>query len=129
MDIFTISASGSLQHKYYDSTAWKPSLAAFETLAEGFDPDFDLAVTSWGPNRLDVFGLGKHHVLTHKYWDGSSWQPKGKETEDLSGYLSGSPAAVSWGKDRHDVFALTIEGEMFHTYFDGKDWSDGEILF
>jgi hypothetical protein len=32
-----------------------------------------IAVTSWGSNRLDIFGLGTDNQMYHKAWDGSAW--------------------------------------------------------
>jgi hypothetical protein len=32
-------------------------------------------VASWGPNRLDIFGLGTDNSMYHKAWDGSNWLP------------------------------------------------------
>jgi hypothetical protein len=28
---------------------------------------------AWGPNRLDVFGLGTDNQMFHKAWNGSAW--------------------------------------------------------
>ena len=39
----------------------------------------DQWVASWGPNRLDIFGLGQDHGMYHKWWDGSTWGPSGWE--------------------------------------------------
>jgi len=33
------------------------------------------AVVSWGPNRLDIFGLGTDRQMRHKVWDGIAWKP------------------------------------------------------
>ena len=31
------------------------------------------AAVNWGPNRLDIFGLGQDHALWHRWWDGFNW--------------------------------------------------------
>lgn len=33
------------------------------------------AVAAWGPNRLDVFGVGADKALYHKAWTGAEWTP------------------------------------------------------
>ena len=42
----------------------------------------EFAVVAWGPNRLDVFGLGTDNAMYHKAWMGSGWQA---QWEDLGG--------------------------------------------
>ncbi len=32
-----------------------------------------LSAAAWGPNRLDVFGLGQDNAIWHTAWDGNSW--------------------------------------------------------
>ncbi len=39
-----------------------------------------IGVTSWGPDRIDVFGLGTDDAMYHQAWDGvawSEWVPRG----------------------------------------------------
>jgi hypothetical protein len=33
------------------------------------------SAVSWGPDRLDIIGITVNGTMTHKYWDGSNWQP------------------------------------------------------
>ena len=35
-----------------------------------------IAAVAWGPNRLDLFGLGTDDAMYHKAWLGNSWQPQ-----------------------------------------------------
>lgn len=58
------------------------------------------SVSSWQPNRLDVFAGGSDNAMYHKWWDGRSWSI----WENLGGILTSAPAAISWGPDRIDVF-------------------------
>jgi hypothetical protein len=39
------------------------------------------AVAAWGPDRLDIFGLGLDRAMYHKAWTGSVWT----EWEGLGG--------------------------------------------
>ena len=81
----------------------------------GIAPDSDAAMTSWGPNRLDIFVRGGDGAIWHKYWNGSAWRPsQGDWQSDASSGLGpqsgvvffGSPAVSSWGAGRLDLFIL-----------------------
>jgi hypothetical protein len=84
-----------------------------------------ISSVAWGPNRLDVFGLGMDSEVFHKGWDGaiwaSTWQP-------LGGVLASSIAAVSRGTNLLDLFGLGEDYSMFHQRWDGKAWSGWQGL-
>ena len=124
MDIFSVGNDSSLIHKYYDGTAWQPSATTFESLGGKLDTSEILAVTANGANPLDIFGKGTDNSIYHKYYDGSSWQPKGDTTENLGGGESFiyAPAVVSWGPNRTDVFAIAKNLTLLHQYWDGTTW-------
>jgi hypothetical protein len=44
-------------------------------------------VASWGPNRLDIVGIGTNKAMHHKAWSGGAWQPSQTEWENLGGGL------------------------------------------
>ncbi len=46
------------------------------------------AVTAWGNNRLDIFGLGLDGAMYHKAWDGASWRPTLLDWERLGGVFT-----------------------------------------
>jgi hypothetical protein len=78
----------------------------------GFSEDAP-AITSWGPNRLDVLIKGGDGVLQHRFWNGSRWS----DWEFVVNPLYSGPAAVSWGPDRIDVFGMGAEGQLLHIWF------------
>ena len=82
------------------------------------------AVSSWQPNRLDVFVRGTDNALYHKYWNGSQWI----DWESLGGVLTSAPAAVSWGSNRIDVFVRGTDNALYHKYWNGSQWIDWESL-
>ncbi|MGH2708595.1 MAG: hypothetical protein ACRDJK_09915 [Actinomycetota bacterium] len=47
-------------------------------------------MTSWGPNRLDIFALGADNQMYHKAWDGA-WVPSPTDWESLGGVFMPSP--------------------------------------
>jgi len=46
----------------------------------GVNENTPIGVVSWGPDRIDVFGLGTDDAMYHLAWDGhawSDWEPRG----------------------------------------------------
>lgn len=69
------------------------------------------ALTSWGPERMDLFVRGTDNSLLHSTWNPStSWS----DWENLGGPIYSAPAAVSWGPGRIDVFARGEAGNLIH---------------
>ncbi|HEY6323042.1 MAG TPA: hypothetical protein VJA16_15940 [Thermoanaerobaculia bacterium] len=116
-----------MYHKSWDGSNWNPSLLDWEHLGGLFlsPPDAPAAV-SWGPNRLDIFGVGQDQGMYHKWWDGSNWGPG--DWEPLGGVFTSPPAVVSWGPNRLDIFGMGQDKGMFHKWWDGSNWSDWEPL-
>jgi Repeat of unknown function (DUF346) len=52
------------------------------------------SAAAWGPNRLDVFGVGGDGALYHKAWTGAEWTPG---WDDLGGQFTSAPAVAAWG--------------------------------
>ena len=82
-------------HKWWDGNAW----GGWESLG-GLLISPPTAVC-WGPNRIDLFGVGEDSACWHKWWDGKEWGG----WESLGGIIVSQPAAVSWAANRLDVFA------------------------
>lgn len=58
-----------------------------------------IAVAAWGPNRLDVFGLGEDSAMYHKSWNGQAGRPHQAGPSDRP------PLAHRWPAARvHGVF-------------------------
>jgi hypothetical protein len=77
------------------------------------------AAVAWGPNRLDLFGLGTDNAMYHKAWNGSAWDAG---WESLGGTFNSPPVAVSWGENRIDLFALGTDNAMYHKAWNGSAW-------
>ena len=56
LDVFVIGTDSALYHKWWNGSAWGPSLTGYENMGGVIvgHPE----VVSWGPNRLDVFVVG-----------------------------------------------------------------------
>jgi hypothetical protein len=48
---------------------------------------YSTGVASWGPNRLDIFGLGTDNQMFHKAWNGQ-WHPSQTGWEALGGVFN-----------------------------------------
>ena len=83
-----------------------------------------LAVSSWGPDRMDLFIRGQDAALWHRAWDGKQWTG----WQSLGGALTAGPAAVSWGRDRIDVVVRGNDLGLYRIYWDGLNWSPWESL-
>jgi hypothetical protein len=126
LDIFGLGVDNDMFHKWWDpawtapdGTHWGPSQTGWEWRAGTFNSP--PAVVSWGPNRLDVFGLGIYNDMYHQWWDGANWGPSPTDPtrwESLGGIFSSPPAAVSWGFGRLDLFGLGVANIMFHKWWD-----------
>jgi hypothetical protein len=73
----------------------------------------DVAVSTWGPDRLDLFRKGDDNTLEHRSWDGTIWT--GWVT--IGSGIVDTPSAVSWGVNRIDVLALGTDGQLLHKHF------------
>jgi hypothetical protein len=78
------------------------------------------SITSWGPNRLDVFVRGTDDRLYVKsctancYGDGGSWTAW---TAFPGGTFRGKPAAVSRGNGLNDIFVHAMDDTLWATWF------------
>src|SRR5581483_5562949 len=132
LDIFGLGVDNTMFHKWWDptwrapdGTNWGPSLTDWQSLGDTVGFKSPPAAVSWGPNRLDVFGVGIGSVDTsqtitmfHKWWDSTNWGPSPADWEWLGGIFNSPPAAVSWGFGRLDIFGLGVDNTTFHKWWD-----------
>jgi hypothetical protein len=76
-------------------------------------------VVAWGPNRLDVFGIGTDAALYHMAWNGTGWSGWNR----LGGILIQPVDAVSWAPNRLDVVGVGTDGALYHMAWNGSSWS------
>ena len=122
VDVFGLTGN-NVTHKFWDGTTWLPGNFELETLGNGLATA--PVATTWGVDRLDVFGLDEHNVIKHQYWDGIAWRPNVAEFENLGGACDPNSiiAANTWGQGRLDVFCRGPDtGELLHQYYDGSQW-------
>jgi FAD binding domain/Repeat of unknown function (DUF346) len=82
---------------------------------------------SWGPDRVDVFGVGTDQQLWH-WWQAGAGGWGGPEPR--GGSLPGEGvSAVSWGPNRLDVFAAgQPNNNLYHWWWDGRAWGGPQSL-
>jgi hypothetical protein len=140
LDVFGVGTDNGAYHKAWQGQ-WRATDAAGRGIfqgdwnpKDGWEPlggrcTSPLAVASWGPDRLDIFGIGTDNAMYHRAWEG----PAGRwYREDgwqlLGGAFSSPPAVVSWGPGRLDIFGLGLDSGMYHKSWDGgwypseRDW-------
>jgi hypothetical protein len=86
LDVFVLGTDRGLFHKWWNGSAWGPSLTGYESMA-GICESAPQAV-AWGPNRLDVFVTGTDSALYHKWWNGSAWGPSVTGYERQGGVIT-----------------------------------------
>ncbi|WP_107658761.1 hypothetical protein [Nocardia suismassiliense] len=133
MDIFALSATGppfEMLHMYYDDNH---GFMGWESLGgEWYDaPDGGFrtpAATTWGPDRIDVFAVGRDNEIHHQWTenagvDWSGWYAIGGVTEH-------GLAACSWGPGRIDLFHRGTDASIYHAWLDADEagWSGWEDM-
>jgi hypothetical protein len=140
VDVFGVTGGegvgGAMYHNWYtDSEDWAgwQSLGIAIPVGQGLTTGFFTsppAAVSWGPNRLDVFGVAADQGMYHNWSaDGTQFQ---ENWTPLGGSFTSAPAAVSWGPNRLDVFGVGDDYAMYHTWWDGDlqspHWADWQSL-
>ena len=120
LDVFVLGTDRALYHKWWNGSAWGPSLTGYEAMG-GVCTSAPQAV-AWGPNRLDVFVTGTDGGLYHKWWNGSAWGPSLTGYEAMGGVCVGDPRVVSWGPNRLDVFVVGTDRALYHKWWNGSAW-------
>ncbi|WP_433367290.1 M43 family zinc metalloprotease [Actinoplanes sp. CA-142083] len=120
LDTFVLGTDRALYHKWWDGSAWGPSVTGYEYMGGVCMKGPEVA--SWGPNRLDAFVLGTDRALYHKWWDGNAWGPSVTDYEYMGGICLEGPAVASWGPNRLDAFVLGTDRALYHKWWDGNAW-------
>ena len=126
IDLVAAADAGTLLHRYYElGRGWfgwetiSPSEAGRDPLAHV--PRWHSC--SWGPNRLDVFGVKNGH-LEHVWYQGGANDPGWGNFDDLGGQaLTGYLAVAAPARGRLEVMAIDESGAIQHLSFGPGGWS------
>ena len=106
LDILAIGAApeyGIFQIYWSSDTDWSDWIRVGSSYS-----DFTPTLVLWATDQTDIL-LIEHSMLTHWYWDASSWQSIG-----LGGSCTSRPAAVSRGPGLIDVFVRGGDAGLWH---------------
>lgn len=82
---------------------------------------YTLTMTSWGPNRLDVFGWGEDHAVHHKYLNGGSWS---SGWANLGGDVVTRPIAVALEPNVLELFVQGTDYGLYQKEWNGSSWNE-----
>lgn len=127
LDVFVRSTENRLYHRVYQNEMWQGT--NWTDLSDGHPFDASPGAVSWGPNRIDLFGVWDKQVH-HRGFQNNAWNPW---TENLEGYTNDAPAAASWKIERVDALVRTNDNLLSRRYWEsgvthemGKSWKDWE---
>jgi serine protease AprX len=120
LDVFVVGTDSGLYHKWWNGSAWGPSVTGYEN--QGGKIISDPKSVAWGPNRLDTFIVGTDRALYHKWWNGSAWGPSLTGYEYQGGVIVGNPEVATWGPNRLDVFVIGTDSALYHKWWNGSAW-------
>ncbi|TWD82792.1 repeat uncharacterized protein DUF346 [Kribbella amoyensis] len=120
LDTFVLGTDRAMYHKWWDGSAWGPSVTDYEYMGGVCMSAPEVA--AWGEDRLDAFVLGTDRALYHKWWDGNAWGPSVTGYEYMGGICMSPPRVATWGENRLDVFVLGTDRALYHKWWDGNAW-------
>lgn len=110
IDIVARDAGNNFRWTSYNNpsgwTAWTAIGCCFDTSP---------SLSTWGTNRLDVFG-GIGGTLWHGWYAGG---PTWVNWDSHNGSMTSAPSATSWGSNRIDIMATTTGSVLEH-----MDWNN-----
>ncbi len=126
IDIFGLGPDGAVQQAWYDGT-WRAA-----DLGNGFVERWgdrfsgSISAASWGPGRIDVFGLGVRKQLLQLWFDGNWHWNRHYLTFPNRQHFSAPPAVSSWGEGHLDLVGLGPENNLLHLWYD-SGWHKDDL--
>ncbi|KAF9700186.1 hypothetical protein EKO04_001684 [Ascochyta lentis] len=131
VDVVSIDSNGYIWVVSYDGNVWS------EWTELGAEFTGEVAVTSWGEDRLDIFCKSRALVL-HKHWTADSgWAPEWESLGDpfstdsiIEGLIPSSPLAASWRDGEDGVIDVVANGGgTVHNLFKNGAWSGWTTVY
>jgi hypothetical protein len=130
VDCFLIGADGRLYHSYSDLASsgdhrdFSPWIQEPGAPFDGFSRDAGIAVTAWGPGRLDIMAITADGDVVHTYYDQNAWQLPNWEFISYPGNVGGNEiGCASWGPNRIDCFIRGKNYRVYQVRWDGFSWA------
>lgn len=90
LDIWAIDSEGELNHLYWDGSRWSD----WEQLGGAFTDTPKVA--HWNVSKIDIVGKGQDDgKFYQKSYDGSKWNPSGKDWNKMGGPFASEPAILA----------------------------------
>ena len=87
------------------------------------------AAVSWGPNRVDIFVLGKGEKVCHISWERGYSQHEGwSNWESFDGTASSPVTACSKSEKKLDIFVAGTGAGCLHKAWNGSSWGEWEFV-
>lgn len=113
VDVFAVSSTGSLLHKWFNKHSWRSSKHEYDTIAHVFLPGGKIAAIAPSSRRLHVFDLAANsHHLIHKYYDGSHLLLHKFEVENLGGKFIHGPSVETRSFIKGNLMIPGIPGRL-----------------
>ncbi|KAJ4350879.1 hypothetical protein N0V95_004327 [Ascochyta clinopodiicola] len=132
VDVVSVDSNGYIWVVSYDGNVWS------EWTELGADFTGEVAVTSWGEDRIDIFAKSKNLVL-HKHWTSDSgwaeaWESLGDPFSGPSNsadLIPSSPLAASWREASGDgvIDVIVNGGSTMHILFKNGAWGEWTIVY
>lgn len=113
IDVFGVGTDFRIWHKRFAGGAWNSWQQDVGAPQAQILFNLPPAVSSWGPDQLDVFFQGSDWATYHTWWDNAAWSPW-QRTATNGPFIVSSPAAVSWSPGRIDLFGIDNHGQVEH---------------
>jgi hypothetical protein len=122
LDVVARGTDNRLWQTYYDpSVGFGPWANPLGVSGVGSDP----AITSWAPNRLDVFWVSSIDQTLHHVWYASGWGVEDRLVAPNGLAVVGRPRAASWAHDRLDVVVEGAGNVLWHvSWAPGWSWDN-----
>jgi hypothetical protein len=133
LDIFAIGTDESLYHKYRlygDPRGFGPSTLSYENVGDTNSSRFRNVAAVWRSAAvLDLFVVGRHNAMYHKYWAiSATWGPQAG-FEPRNGVLATAPTVVAWDADTLDIFVLGQDSALWRQMWrKNGGWSTWEEI-
>ncbi|KAF2477381.1 uncharacterized protein BDR25DRAFT_249312 [Lindgomyces ingoldianus] len=127
-DLFGIepaASGGNMTHKAWgggEGWRWDPNWGTFENAYFDETP----SVVSWGKDRIDMIGIGRHKILMNA-WSTNGW---GTWWQVGDGWFH-TPVLTSRAEKLLNIWALDGSNALHHKFYNGNqnpEWNDWEAL-
>lgn len=129
VDCFLVGGDGRMYHTYSDQASsgdyrdFSPWIQEPGAPPDGFDRGAGIAVTAWGPGRLDIMAITREGDVAHTYYDQNAWQLPNWEFVAYPGNVGVTEIGCdSWGANRIDCFTRGKNRHVYQVRWDGISW-------